>query len=282
MLKQLSSGLAIAAGLLAAEPLAANGGAPTTYRSAPAEFGSGAAETWITLDDQGQPLEIGLGISETGVAAITEYPDIALSLPLPPEAAPTGFEHVLLNWNSEGHPPHGVFDMAHIDVHFYLTDEAAREAIEPADPAFLEKAAREPDRELMPADFVPPPTLQPIPGMGVHWSDKTDPVFHGSPFSHVLIYGAWDGVVTFIEPMLTTDVFASKEPIEAEVKQPAQVAEAGFYPRTYRIGYDAERRLHVVVLEDLVWRAPIQAAAGPSCASDGFRCSRVPAALTSA
>jgi hypothetical protein len=255
MLKPLSSGLAIAAGLLAAEPLAAHGPS-TTYRTAPAEFGSGTAETWITLDSHGKPAEIGAAISETGLAAITEYPDIALSLPLPPQAAVTGFEHVLLNWNPFGHGPAHVFDVAHVDVHFYLTDEAAREAIEPTEPGFWEKAAREPERDLMPADFVPPPELEPIPDMGVHWSDKTDPVFEGAAFSHVLIYGAWDGAVTFIEPMLTTEVLDSQETIEAEVKQPARVVEAGFYPRTYRIGYDAERRMHLVTLTDLVWRAP--------------------------
>jgi hypothetical protein len=92
--------------------------------------------------------------------------------------------------------------------------------------------------------------------MGVHWSDKTDPIFKGTPFTYVLIYGAWDGAVTFIEPMLTTEVLTSKETIEAEVKQPARVAEAGFYPRSYRIAFDPERRMHVVTLEDFVWRAP--------------------------
>jgi hypothetical protein len=40
------------------------------------------------------------------------------------------------------------------------------------------------------------------------------------------------------------------------VKQPARVAEAGFYPRTYRIAYDEARRMHLVSLTDLVWRAP--------------------------
>jgi hypothetical protein len=256
MLKHLSSGLAVAAGLLAAQPLAAHDGPETTYRSSPAEFGSGTAETWITFDDHGKPVEIGLGISETGLAAITEYSDVALSLPLPPQAAATGFEHVLLNWNPLGHGPMHVFDVPHIDVHFYLTDEAAREAINPADPEFLTKAAREPHRDLMPADFVPPPMLEPIEGMGVHWSDQTAPVFHGSSFSHVLIYGAWDGAVTFIEPMVVNEVLDSKETVEAKVKQPARVAEAGFHPSSYRIGFDAERGMHVVVLEDLAWRTP--------------------------
>jgi len=68
--------------------------------------------------------------------------------PLPPQAGATGFDHVLLNWNHLGHAPKGVFDVAHVDVHFYLTDEAARAAIEPTDPAYLEEAAREPARRF--------------------------------------------------------------------------------------------------------------------------------------
>jgi hypothetical protein len=197
-----------------------------------------------------------VGISEAGLASLGNNPDTALSLPLPPEACATGFDHVLLNWNLFGHAPKGMFDVPHVDVHFYLTDEAAREAIEPTASGFWEKAAREPAPDLMPADFVPPPELEPIPAMGVHWSDKTNPVFAGEAFTQVLIYGAWDGAVTFIEPMVTKEVLASKEAIEAKVKQPARVAEAGFYPLSYRIGYDAERRIHVVVLENLAWRTP--------------------------
>lgn len=259
MRRHLPSALAVVVGLLAAQPLAAHDHPTTTYRSAPVAFGAGTAETWITLDVHGAPAEIGAAISEEAVAEFDMHDahhDIALSVPLPPQAGATGFEHVLLNWNHQGHTPKGVFDVPHLDVHFYLTDNAAREAIEPDDPAYLEKAAREPAPDLMPGDFVPPPELEPIPAMGVHWSDGTDPVFAGTPFTQVLIYGAWDGAVTFIEPMVTTGVLASKETIAAEVKQPERVAEAGFYPARYRIRYDAERGMHVVVLEDLAWRTP--------------------------
>jgi hypothetical protein len=285
MLKLLSSSLALAGGLIAAAPVAAHD-ATETHRTAPAAFGPATAEAWVTLD-HGTPVEIGVGLSEVGIAALVGHPDrtsaagragqaghpdrisaaglaghaghhpyAELSLPLPPEAAVTGFDHVLLNWNPFGHAPEGVFDVDHLDVHFYLTVEAAREAIDTSDPAFWEKAAREPEPDLMPADFVPPPEPEPIPAMGVHWSDETDPVFDGVPFTQVLIYGAWDGAVTFVEPMITSEILASKETIVAKVKQPARVAEPGYYPRRYRIGFDAGRRTHVVVLEDLVWRAP--------------------------
>ncbi len=55
-----------------------------------------------------------------------------------------------------GHAPDALFGAAHFDVHFYLVTEAERLAVDPADPHFMDKAAHEPDRALMPADFVPP------------------------------------------------------------------------------------------------------------------------------
>lgn len=246
----------LATALFVALPLSAASPVETTYRSPPAAFGAGTAETWITLDAQGAPAEIGAAISEAALAGADMHQDTVLSLPLPPEAGVTGFEHVLLNWNHQGHGPQGIFDVPHIDVHFYRTDEAAREAIDPDDPAYLTKAAHEPARDLMPADFVPPPVLEPFPAMGVHWADRTDPVFAGAPFRQVLIYGAWDGAVTFLEPMVTTEVLASRETTTGAVKLPERVAEAGFYPARYRISYDAERGMHTVVLEDLAWRRP--------------------------
>jgi hypothetical protein len=129
------------------------------------------------------------------VALIAEEHDLALSIPLPREAAATGFDHVYLTWNRFGHPPAGLFDVAHFDVHFVQIEIAARDAIEPTDPEFWTKAAREPDPALLPADYVPPPELEPVPLMGVHWTDRFDPVFQGEPFTHNFIYGAWDGEV---------------------------------------------------------------------------------------
>jgi len=82
MLKQLPSTFAVAAGLIVAEPLAAHDSAAATYRSGQAEFGPATADTWITLDDHGRPVEIGVGISEAGFAAFAEHPYTELSLPL--------------------------------------------------------------------------------------------------------------------------------------------------------------------------------------------------------
>jgi hypothetical protein len=70
----------------------------------------------------------------------------------------------------------------HFDMHFHLTTEAARREIDPTDPRFMEKAANRPGRDLMPPNFVPSPTVDPIPAMGEQRLDATDPVFAGKRY----------------------------------------------------------------------------------------------------
>ena len=66
--------------------------------------------------------------------------------------------------------------------------------------------------------------------MGVHWVDATTPELHGKPFTHTLLYGAWDGRFIFIEPMVAKAIFDERQTVVAPVKQPAEVAVPGRYP----------------------------------------------------
>lgn len=224
-------------------------------RGAEVAFGTGTAHSWVRLDSQDQPQEIGVSMSADAVAALGEDMIFA-TLPLPEAALDAGYDHVSLDWMPHGHHPAGLFDMPHFDVHFYFTSEAERLAIDPKDPDYMTKAASYPDRMFMPADYAPPPQPDPVPAMGEHWLDMTHPIFSGTPFDHVFIYGSWDGAVTFLEPMVTLDVIASREPFTTEIKQPEAVAETGWYPTRYTISYNPETDTHDVVLVGLVLREP--------------------------
>ena len=155
-----------------------------------------------------------------------------------------------------GHAPGDLFGVPHFDVHFYMTTEAERLAIDPSDPLFMKKAANRPSADLMPPNFVPPPELDPIPAMGEHWIDVTDPVFAGQPFEAVLIYGAWDGEVIFVEPMVTRDLLLSRRDFGGELSQPERVAEAASLPSSWSVSFDAETGVHLVSIDDLVARTP--------------------------
>lgn len=246
------SALALVAGL----GLAAAAVAGETVRGPELPFGGGTVQTWVRLDGQDRPQQIGVALSEAAVAE-PGHDMVFLTVPLPEAAKAAGYDHVSLDWMPHGHPPEALFAAPHFDVHFYLTSEAERKAIDPADPLYLDKAAHEPQRALMPADYMPPPAPEPVPAMGVHWVDVTDPVITGAaPFANIFIYGAWDGEMTFLEPMITQDLLASRKTVKAEVKQPEEVAAPGWYPTRYRVDFDRKSGMHEVVLDGLVRREP--------------------------
>ncbi|GLQ53086.1 hypothetical protein GCM10010862_03440 [Devosia nitrariae] len=177
-------------------------------------------------------------------------------MPLPEKAGISGlaFDHVYLNWNEHGHPPENLFGVPHFDVHFYMTDAAAREAISPAAPDFMEKGGRYPPAEFVPAGYAPPPTPDPVPQMGFHLTDTASDIFQGKPFTEVFIYGGWDGRITFLEPMITLAMLESRATVVREIKQPARYSSPGYYPTQYRIAYDDALAEHQVVLENFIWR----------------------------
>lgn len=229
------------------------------YKGAAVPLGRGTAHAWVMMGKNHEPKAVGVSISAAAMDGIEASHGEALTLPFPPQAAGTPFDHVYLNWNPHGHPPAHIWGAAHFDVHFYMTTPAEREAIADTDPAFMHRAAHHPAARFVPADYIVEP--DPVPAMGIHWADPATPEFHGTPFTHTLIYGSWDGRVTFIEPMIAKTVFDKREAVLASIKQPDAVAVSGRYPTRYRIEFDAAAAEHRIVLEELVAREGVNAGA---------------------
>jgi len=218
-------------------------------------MGDGAVRAFAETDGTGKATRIGLELTESAVTALAEDM-IFLTVPLPEAAREAGCDHVSLDWMPHGHPPGDLFGVPHFDVHFYMVTEAEQQSIQPSDPHFMTKAANRPSVELMPADFVPPPTLEPVPAMGEHWVDSTDPVFAGQAFQAVLIYGAWDGEVIFVEPMVTRDLLNQKVGFGGKVHQPERVAKPVSLPSSWSVSFDAKTGVHRVSIDELVQRVP--------------------------
>lgn len=240
----------LAATLLTPGPAHAHDG--HVYKGAAVPLGRGTAHAWVMVGRNHEAKALGVSISAAAMDGIEASHGEALTLPLPPQAAGTPFNHVYLNWNPHGHPPAHIWGVAHFDVHLYMTTPAEREAITDKDPGFMHKAERNPATRFIPAGYVVEP--HPVPAMGVHWADASTPEFHGKAFTHTLIYGAWDGRVTFIEPMIAKTVFDARNPVVAAIKQPDAVAVSGRYPTRYRIDFDAAAAEHRIVFEELVTR----------------------------
>jgi hypothetical protein len=218
-------------------------------------LGAGTVRAFAETDSAGHATRIGIQITEEAVASVG-HDMMFVTVPLPEAATAAGYDHVSFDWMPHGHAPGDLFGVPHFDVHFYMVTEAERLAIDPADPLFMEKAANRPSADLMPPNFVPPPELDPVPAMGEHWVDMTDPVFAGQPFEAVLIYGAWDGEVIFVEPMVTRDLLLSRRAFGGTLGQPARVEDPMSLPGAWSIAFDSDAGVHVVSIEALEARFP--------------------------
>lgn len=240
--------------VLAAAPVLAEG-KPARYEGKAVRIGQGSAHVVVRTDATGQPASVGV-VFTPGVldglpkAAAGAHPDFPYVLPMPTKGPRTVVDHVLINWESAGHPPPHVYDVPHFDFHFYFVSQAERMKVtfnsdkDSADPA------QQPQARLMPAGYILPPGTA-VPQMGVHAINPAASEFHDQPFTATLIYGFYNGQQTFIEPMASLTYLRSKPSFSAPVPRPAAYSSSGAYPSTYSIRYDAARKVYEVMLEEL-------------------------------
>ena len=287
----LAAGFSVTRAALAAPATArasaAPGHAPADLRridGATVPLGRGHVRSYVLRDTGGAPIELGVALDEL---ALDDLPAPGTGhhgphgemheyiVPLP-DGHGTPFKFVELDWNPGGHEPPGVYDTPHFDFHFYTITKAERDAIDPADPRYAEKANRMPAADLVPQfNDVPRPPGTPlsataVPRMGVHMVDVRTPELQAllgrpeayRPFTTTFIHGAWDGHMTFWEPMITrahllakraaTDPSVRDELIELPL--PQRYEAAGRYPLAYRIAWDPQAREYRVALARLTAR----------------------------
>jgi hypothetical protein len=244
---------------------------PGTHRQygTPITLGEGKVRSYVVLDEKAgrKPIEVGVAIDARTMEGT--LPNERLMIPVAlPQRAPKPFHFVLFDWNPEGHPPPGIYEIPHFDFHFYFTPQVAVEAITLDDPLFREKANNLPEADFIPEFYMhlTPPGLEPAditaPGMGLHWEDRRDPQLQrllGNqdaylPFTKTLIYGSFDGQITFVEPMITREYLLRRTEETIPVPQPKRYPQPGWYPNAYRISYDAQAKEYRVAIVDFTWR----------------------------
>jgi hypothetical protein len=226
-------------------------------------LGNGTVKTYTTLDASGHPVEVGLRLTDTALDGLPETttPADMLMLDLPDQASGTAFDHVMINWNPYGHDPLTLFGKPHFDFHFDMVDMAAMQAISPSNPNYAAQADRLPEARYLPRDYAVPAgasaAAQAVPGMGVHLVDSSDTsLISGSyDFSQIIINGTWDGMYTFIEPMITREWLLTKPTLQQQVlKQPLAYQKTGYYPATYSVRFDEQAKEYVVGLARMTMR----------------------------
>jgi Domain of unknown function (DUF5602) len=234
-----------------------------TFYGPSQELGNGTVKTYTTLDNEGNPTEVGLRLTPTALDGLPETntgPSQMLMLAFPDEAAATAFDHVMLNWNPQGHDPVALFGKPHFDLHFDMVDMATIQGINPDDSDYAAKAEHAPEAKYVPQDYAVPPgppvAAQAVPGMGVHLVDSSDTslVPGAYNFQQIIINGTWDGRYTFTEPMITREWLLTQPNLEQALKQPQAYQKTGYYPTTYAVHVDQQSKEYVISLAGLTMR----------------------------
>jgi hypothetical protein len=261
-----------------AASLAASGQAGV-YRQygEPVRLGNGRARAYAIIDQKARrTLELGIALDEQAmeglrapVTGTNPHQDHDMLMVQLPQQHASAFKFVELDWNPQGHGD--PYAEGHFDFHFYTISEAEVHGITPSDPQFGAKAANNPPASAIPPFYFEPASALGIPAdsaavpmMGMHWLDLRAPEIQGmlgnpagyKPFTSTFIYGAWDGQLIFMEPMITRSHILAKRgatdpavrdqviPIATSPSYPA----GGFRPDAYRIAWDAQSREFRVAL----------------------------------
>ncbi len=214
--------------------------------------GNGVVRAFVEMNRDGSPETIGVRIS---VKALEKLPagepgehGPTYTLRIPNQAEGLPFDHIDLNYNPMGHPPFGFYTFEHFDFHFYMI--SVEEKMQILDP-FV--ALMVPDGSLWPDGYFPDPEY--VPMMGLHWADPTGSEFTSpGSFDKTFIYGSYDAEFIFYEPMITVAHLESMVSSTNPFPPLKEFNEPAYYPSSYSIHYDAQRKEYVVSLGDMVWR----------------------------
>jgi len=213
----------------------------------------GKAWTWIELNNQGSIDKAAISINDEALNSVTvgtggggtHHHDDNIVLKFHPKADVTLFDHIGLDWNPDGHPPAGVYDKPHFDLHYYMVTPEVRETF--LDPAKLNAG--------IPAEYLPANYFggDPVPAMGKHYVDLTSPELNGGTFTQTFIHGSYDGKLVFLEPMITLDFLKATTNFERALPQPAKFKKSGYYPTKLRV--TKANGVTNVILEGFVYRS---------------------------
>ena len=227
-----------------------------TFYGPQVSVGNGKIRSWIKINHDEQPIELGLEITPGALENLPHEEEEGVSphwdIPVHQKVKDvTPFDHLNVNWNPHGHPD-PFFGAQHFDFHFYMMTESDRMAIPQWSPETDALFNNYPPAGYMPANYTAPPgATATVAAMGKHWLPPP-PTF--MPFTNVMILGSYNGHFNFIEPMVTLSYLQSGQSVSKDYSQPLQFENAGSYPTKYNVWKDENSGHHFVSLSHFVWR----------------------------
>ena len=229
----------------------------------------GSVRSFVALDDNGNPTEIGATFPKETLSLPTgdTEPDIATELSLPPEASSTAFNHMELLYRPNdysGLVPKGI-GVPRFSLNFFLISPSERALICP----HPDKIGTLPvctASEEAPALKTPQPGTVPLgilqtlggaePGYGSRYRDPdtTTLLDSGQPFTSTYYYAFFDGKLTDID-FSSSIAFLSTQPnVTLPIKLPTSYSKSGYYPTEYNITYDAASQEYSMAFGGLTYR----------------------------
>lgn len=225
-----------------------------TFYGSETLVGNGNARTFFTVSNSGVPQEIGVVFTEKALSGLpTANTTYILDLNQKAIEA-TPFKYVVVGLSATGHglPPTGHIT-AHFDVRYFIMPNEERDAIPtPEAPLYPPPAGAGFDTHP-PSGYLPDKYVMnyAVAKMGRHWASND--FVAGAHVEHTMIYGTYNGVLTFIAPIVTVAELATGHHHSIAYPQPQKFAKPGYYATKYNITKD-DKGNHLVTLSDFVLR----------------------------
>jgi hypothetical protein len=160
----------------------------------------------------------------------------------------TPFDHVAVRWHPRGLGLKGTNEKPVLDFQFHLATPEQRAMIT-AEGDDLARARKPLAGRATPAGYELAEGA--VPTSGARWVDPASLGSHGRPFTRTLVYGSYDGRLTFIAPAITRSFLEARADVLESIKTPLSYPNPGLYPTACRVTYDPATREYTVALEGL-------------------------------
>jgi hypothetical protein len=229
------------------------------YSSPSKQMGRGTMYSWVVTDMKRIPLAIGVTFTETALFGLPEtihpvaVPSIVgYEIALPDQVRVPPFKHIVIAWDPKGHIPAGVYDVPHLDFHFFMIAPGERNRITAQGDDIARCNKKLPARYAPSGYILPSGTEQ--SRIGSHWIYPFAPEFIMESFTKTFVYGSYNGELVFLQPMTALTFLRKKPNTTKKIRLPSAYKESGYYPTAYSIKYNPELREYSISLDNLVHR----------------------------
>lgn len=233
----------------------------------PQPLGDGYTRVFVTLDDNGNPLEIGYSLTESAILSLprngTPRPPCncvfyQYLFDLPQEATATAFQDAEFLWNPNGHSPEGVYDAAHFDFGFFTSTRDERLQITPTNSDKWDKIFNLPSPEFVPEGFIPGPEagiVGSVPTNGFFFGDPNSPEIQQQELTIGRLFTFYNGEILLYDLVVADHVFDETVNITEPLELPAAYSNSAYYPTSYSVTYDEANKEYRVAFGGMTFRS---------------------------